>query len=100
MMRRILWRFRGEKPLFSTHRAPFQEPEHEVGSLVEWEGRLYRITRWLERPRVHLPRGGSVAEWQVWGKELSQKDVERYVEQVTAEILEKAATDKSNREGS
>lgn len=67
-MGRLLWRLRGERFLFRTHKPAFQTPEWAPGQLVECGGVPYRITRWEERARVPLARGGSVPEWEVWGR--------------------------------
>jgi hypothetical protein len=42
---------------------------------VEREGRLYRVTRWREGRMVPLERGGSVREWEVYGRQVSAEDV-------------------------
>ncbi len=46
-----------------------------MGSLVEHEGTLYRITRWKELPPVTLARGGPLHEWEVWGRKASSEEV-------------------------
>jgi hypothetical protein len=69
------WLFNRERLLFRTHQPPFRAPEWAVGALVEQEGTLYRITRWIESPPISLERGGSVHEWEVMGRKASGKEV-------------------------
>jgi len=64
-----------EKALFRTHRPPFKTPEWAVGAVVQHQGALYRVTRWQELRPVPLNRGGSVGEWQVWGKRLLDEEM-------------------------
>ena len=73
------WRRRREKALFSTHQPPFRSPEWAVGQVVQHDGRLYRVTRWAELAPVYLRRGGSVGEWEVWGKRLSNQEMRQEV---------------------
>ena len=79
----MLWFGRREEALFRTHQAPFQKPEWAAGQVLQTDGRLYRVTRWVERGSVLLERGGSVAEWEVWGRRLSSREMR-------AEIIEAA----------
>ena len=44
---------------------------------MQCEGRLYRVTRWEELRPVRLRRGGSVGEWEIWGRELSKEEMRR-----------------------
>jgi hypothetical protein len=67
--------FNRERVLFRTHQPPFRAPELAAGSLVQHEGTLYRVTRWNELPPVTLERGGSVHEWEVFGRKASGKEV-------------------------
>lgn len=71
------WLRQREKPLFRTHRPPFRSEEWAIGQLVQHEGSVYRVTRWEELRPVRLKRGGSVGEWQVWGKKLSEGEARR-----------------------
>lgn len=64
-----------DRLLFTTHRGPSRAPEWAVGSVVEREGRLYRVTQWREGRMVPLERGGSVREWEVHGRKVSADDV-------------------------
>ena len=50
-----------------------------MGEVAQHRGRLYRVTRWVELPVVHLRRGGSVGEWEVWGVRLSDEEMRRQV---------------------
>lgn len=73
------WLSRREKLLFVTHRPPFRSEEWAVGKVVQHEGRLYRVTKWTELRPVPLERGGSVGQWEVWGKKLSRRQMRREV---------------------
>jgi hypothetical protein len=64
-----------EKVLFRTHQAPFQAPQWAVGSFVDHEGTLYRVTRWRELRPISLDRGGMLREWEVSGRKASSKEV-------------------------
>ncbi len=68
-------RLSGERAILRTHRAPFQAPEWEPGQIVGNRGVLYVVTRWEELPSVHLDRGGSVPEWEVWGRPAGDEEV-------------------------
>ncbi|GAB4258163.1 MAG: hypothetical protein Kow00122_15880 [Thermoleophilia bacterium] len=89
----------GERPLFRTHTPAFQVPEWEVGELVEWEGRVFLVTRWLELPAVPLNRGGSVQEWEVWGRPVEADSLEAEVAGAAERIL-REATGERPRQGS
>jgi len=65
------WLSKRERALFITADPPFQRPEWAVGQLVDHQGRVYRVTRWVELRPVRLERGGSVRQWEVWGRPLS-----------------------------
>lgn len=91
-IRQLLWRSRGEQRLFTTHRAPFQEPEHAIGELVWWRDRLYRITRWEQKQSVTLGRGGITQAWDVWAWPVSEKEVQAEMERAAEAILAEAAT--------
>jgi hypothetical protein len=67
--------FRRERALFRSHRSLSGAPEWALGALVEHEGTVYRVTRWRELPPVSLDRGGSVREWEVWGRKASSQEV-------------------------
>ena len=77
------WFARREEPLFRTHQAPFQSPEWAEGQVVQHGDRLFRVTRWVECPSVLLERGGSVREWEVRGRRLSDQEMR-------AEVLDAA----------
>jgi hypothetical protein len=79
-----------ERPLFNTHRAEFQCPEWGVGQVLSHEGAVYRVTRWVEVGRVPLARGGSVTEWQVWGRPVHGKELEEDVGRAAERILRDA----------
>lgn len=91
-IRQLLWKSRGEDRLFTTHRAPFQEPKHAVGEMISWTGRVYRITRWEQKQSVSLERGGITQVWDVWGCPLSEKEIQAEVERAANAILAEAGT--------
>jgi hypothetical protein len=59
-----------------------------VGSVVEREGRLYRVTHWEEGRMVPLERGGSVREWKVYGLKVSPEDVRDDLADAAGRFLE------------
>ena len=73
------WFRHREKGLFRTHQPPFNSPEWAVGMVVQHEGQLYRVTRWVELRRVPLDRGGSVGHWEIWGKQLTDDEMRQEV---------------------
>lgn len=88
-----------ERPLFRTHQTEFQDPDRAVGSLVDHEGTLYVVTRWEELPRVPLNRGGSVREWQVYGRPADPDAVEAAMGRAAERILADAERSEPNDEG-
>lgn len=60
-----------------------------MGQVVQYEGSLYRVTRWEELPPVHLERGGSVGEWRLWGTRLSDEEIRKGVVDAAERMLEK-----------
>lgn len=76
-----------EKALFRTHRPPFSSLEWAVGRVVQHDGALYRITRWEELRPVPLSRGGSVGEWQVWGKKLTDEEMRQELLEAAERML-------------
>jgi hypothetical protein len=76
-----------DRPLFVTHRPEFQCPEWGVGQVVSHEGGFFRVTRWQELGRVPLARGGSVTEWQVWGRPVDGQELEDAVGAEAERIL-------------
>ena len=81
------WLRRRERLLFRTHEPPFRSPDWAVGQLLEHEGRLYRVTRWVELRPVPLERGGSVGEWEVWGRPVSDRELRDEVDKAADQIL-------------
>jgi hypothetical protein len=79
-----------ERVLFATHRPEFQCPEWAVGQVVSHEGGVFRVTRWVELGRVPLARGGSVTEWQVWGRPVRTRELEEDVGREAERILRDA----------
>jgi hypothetical protein len=78
-----------ERRLFSTHEPAFRSPALAVGQVVQHEGRVYRVTRWAELRPVALERGGSVGEWEVWGRRVSERQLRREVVGAAEAILER-----------
>lgn len=76
-----------ERHLFDTHEPPFRSREWAVGRVVEHEGCLYRVTKWVELPPVALKRGGSVGQWGVWGRRVSKRRMQRDVVSAAEAIL-------------
>ncbi len=62
------WSRRRERSLFTTVEPPFRRPEWGVGQLVDHQGRIYRVTCWVELRPVFLERGGSLRQWEVRGR--------------------------------
>ena len=62
---------RREHLLFRTHEPPFRNAAWAVGQLLQHEGRVYRVSRCVELRPVLLERGGSVGEWEIWGRRVS-----------------------------
>jgi hypothetical protein len=88
----LWWLKRRERPLFRTHKARFRSPDQAVGQVVQHEGRLYRVTRWVELRPVPLERGGSVGEWEVWGKSLSDREVRAEMLAAAGRILDEESS--------
>ena len=88
-----------ERPLFRTHQTEFQDPARAVGSLVDHEGVLFVVTRWEELPRVPLNRGGSVREWQVYGRPADPDAVEAAMGKAAERILADAGSSELSDEG-
>lgn len=80
-------RLTNERPLLRTHQPEFKDSERSVGSLVDHDGTLYVVTRWEELAPVRLNRGGSVREWQVYGRPVDPEAVETAVERAAERIL-------------
>lgn len=76
-----------ERVLFETHEPPFRAPSWAVGQVLQCEGRLYRVTRWVELRPVPLERGGSVGQWEVWGRRVPYRDIRREVVSAAEAIL-------------
>jgi hypothetical protein len=88
LLDRLFGRSRGERVLFATSKAPYQDTEHAVGRTIPWEGEVYRITRWIEIAPVSLPRGGTTRRWEIWGRPLSEGEIQKELESATQSILE------------
>lgn len=89
---RFVRRFSDEVRLFRTHQPEFQDPARSVGSLVDHDGVLYVVTRWVELPRVPLNRGGSVREWEVFGRPADPSEVEALVGEAAEKLLAEEAS--------
>ncbi len=79
---------RRERLLFRTHESPFGNPAWAVGRILQHEGELYRVTRWVELRPVLLERGGSVGEWEVWGRMLSAAEVQEELNRLAEQMGE------------
>ncbi len=76
-----------ERLLLVTHEPPSRSPAWAVGQVLEHEGRLYRVTRWVEVRPVVLERGGSVGQWEVWGRPVSGRQVRREIVSAAEAVL-------------
>ena len=79
-----------ERPLFTTHRYRIPVPRVGGGRGLDCDGGVYRVTRWVELGRVPLARGGSVYEWQVWGRPVKGEELEDAVSRAAERILREA----------
>lgn len=77
----------GERLLFITHSPEFQAPQWRVGEFIEHEGGVYVVTRWSQGSVVPLNRGGSVQQWEVWGRPVDPEDLAATVDQAAERIL-------------
>ncbi len=68
---------RRERLLFVRHKPQSRSPACAVGQVLEHQGSLYRVTRWAESRPVALERGGSVGQWEVWGRRVSDRQIRR-----------------------
>jgi hypothetical protein len=84
----VRWFSRRERPLFRTHEPPFRRPEWAIGQLVEYEDRVWRVTRWAELRPVLLERGGSVGEWEIWGRAVSDQELRDEVNRAADRLLD------------
>ncbi len=66
--------------------------------MVDHEDTLYVITRWEELPRVTLNRGGSVREWQVYGRPADPDALEAAMGRAAERILADAESRPSDGE--
>lgn len=76
-----------ERLLFSTHEPPFRSSVWAVGQVAQHAGRFYLVTRWVELRPIALERGGSVGEWEVWGRRVSDRQIRREVVSAAEAIL-------------
>jgi hypothetical protein len=79
---------RRERLLLRTHEPPFRLPAWAVGQVVEHESKLFRVTRWEELPALPLERGGSLKQWEVWGRRVSNSQIQREIVTAAEAILE------------
>ena len=82
------WLSKRERKLFRTHEPPFRRPGWAVGQLVEQDERVWRVTRWVELRPVLLERGGSVREWEVWGRAVTDKELRDEVDRAADKLLD------------
>src|SRR5660397_148852 len=66
---------------------PFQEKRYRSGDLVRCKGKTYVVTRWEELPPTPLARGGSVPEWEIWGRMVSDEVTGTAVHEEAERIL-------------
>lgn len=81
------WFSKRERVLFRTHESPLRKPEWAIGQLVECDDRVWRITKWVELRPVLLERGGSVGEWEIWGRAVSGKELREEVTKAAGRLL-------------
>jgi hypothetical protein len=84
----VPWFGRREQLLFRTHESPFGNPAWAVGRILQHEGELYRVTRRVELRPVLLERGGSVGQWEVRGRKMSDREVRKELGNVEDLTLE------------
>lgn len=97
---RILRRSVGERLLYVTDRAPFQSPDRGVGEVILHEGGVYEITRYVRGPKTYLARGGSVVQWEVWGRPAPEERLSESVAEEAERILsESDAASERRRNG-
>jgi hypothetical protein len=77
-----------DRLLFNTHEPPFRAAQWAVGQLIDHKGRVFRVTRWVELRPVALERGGSVGEWQIWGRPVSDKELQNEVDEIAGRLLD------------
>ena len=98
------WFQRKEAPLFRTYQPSFRAPGWAVGQVLQHKGHLYRVTRWEELPPVHMERGGSVSEFQIWGTRLSDEEARSElldaVDRITEEDVKRRTSDEAGSEQS
>ena len=80
-------RMSDDTALFRTHRSESQDTARAVGSLVDHAGTLYVVTRWVELPKVPLSRGGSVGEWQVFGRVATPEEIDALIGEAAEQLL-------------
>jgi hypothetical protein len=85
----------GERLLFVTHVPEFQAPQWRRGEFVDHQGEVFLVTRWVEGRRVPLDRGGSVQEWEVWGRPVDPEEVGSAVEVAAQQVLAEEARRKA-----
>jgi hypothetical protein len=85
----------GERLLFVTHVPEFQAPQWRRGEFVDHQGEVFLVTRWVEGRRVPLDRGGSVQEWEVWGRPVDPEEVGSAVEVAAQRVLAEEARRKA-----
>jgi hypothetical protein len=83
----MFWSRNRERLLFTTLEPAFRRPEWAVGQLVDHEGRIHRVTRWAELRPVLLERGGSVRQWEVWGRPVSDRELREELDGAAERLL-------------
>ncbi len=85
----------GDRLLFVSYVPDFQAPQWRPGEFVDHEGEVFVVTRWVEGRRVPLDRGGSVQEWEVWGRPVDPEEVGSAVEVAAQRMLAEEARRKA-----
>ena len=83
----MFWSRNRERLLFTTLEPPFRRPEWAVGQLVDHKGRIHRVTQWIELRAVLLERGGSVRQWEVWGRPVSDRELREELDGAAERLL-------------
>jgi len=81
------------------HVPEFQAPLWRRGEFVDHRGELFLVTHWVEGRRVPLARGGSVQEWEVWGRPADPDEVGSALEAAAQRVLAEEAHRNARGEG-
>lgn len=81
------WSRQRERLLFISRDPAFQRPEWAPGQLIDHEGAIFRVTRWEERRPIRLRRGGSVREWEIWGRRVPDSELREELDEAARRLL-------------